>query len=86
VPYYLLVGGLKVSSIKQLDPQASGAAKIIRMSKLNRHGDFGEVREGWVADLVLINGKPLEDISIFQDNETAIALVMKKGVIVKNRL
>jgi hypothetical protein len=44
------------------------------------------VREGWVADLVLINDEPLENISILQDHETAIALVMKKGVAVKNRL
>ncbi|MFT5453293.1 MAG: imidazolonepropionase-like amidohydrolase [Enterobacterales bacterium] len=69
-----------------LKQATSNAAKIIRMSKLNRHGDFGEIREGWVADLVLINGEPLEDISILEDKETAIALVMKNGVIVKNRL
>lgn len=69
-----------------LKQATSNAAKIIRMSKLNRHGNFGEIREGWVADLVLINGEPLEDISILEDKETAIALVMKKGVIVKNRL
>jgi hypothetical protein len=66
-----------------LKQATSNAAKIIRMSKLNRHGDFGEIREGWVADLVLLNGEPLEDISILEDKEAAIALVMKNGVIVK---
>lgn len=68
-----------------LKQATSNAAKIIRMSKLNRHGDFGEIRVGWVADLVLLNGEPLEDI-ILEDKEAATALVMKKGVIVKSRL
>ncbi|MDH3768443.1 MAG: amidohydrolase family protein, partial [Gammaproteobacteria bacterium] len=35
----------------------SESAKVIRMiGKLNRWGTFGEIREGWVADLLLING------------------------------
>lgn len=69
-----------------LTQATSNAAKIIRMSKLNRHGNFGEIREGWVADLVLINGEPLEDISILEDKDAGIPLVMKNGVIVKNQL
>ena len=41
----------------------SESAEVIRMiGKLNRWGNFGEIREGWVADLLLINGEPLEDI------------------------
>jgi imidazolonepropionase-like amidohydrolase len=74
------------SPAEVLKQATSDAAKIIRMSKLNRHGNFGEIREGWVADLVLLNGEPLEDISILEDKEAAIALVMKKGEIVKSRL
>jgi imidazolonepropionase-like amidohydrolase len=69
-----------------LKQATSNAAKIIRMSKLNHQGDFGEIRVGWVADLVLLNDEPLEDISILEDKEAAIALVMKKEVIVKKRL
>jgi imidazolonepropionase-like amidohydrolase len=34
--------------------------------------------------VILVDGEPLENISPLEDKETAIALVMKKGVIVKN--
>jgi len=65
----------------------SESAKVIRMAgKRNRHGNFGEIREGWVADLLLINGEPLEDISVLRDPENNLALIMKGGEIVKNQL
>jgi imidazolonepropionase-like amidohydrolase len=65
----------------------SESAKVIRMSgRLNRHGNFGEIREGWVADILLINGNPLEDISVLRDPANNLALIMKGGDIVKNQL
>jgi imidazolonepropionase-like amidohydrolase len=65
----------------------SESAKVIRMAgKRNRHGNFGEIREGWVADLLLINGEPLQDISVLRDPENNLALIMKGGEIVKNIL
>ncbi len=66
-----------------LQQATSESAEVIRMAgKLNRHGLFGEIREGWVADLVLFNEDPLEDISVIEVPERAIALVLKEGVIV----
>ena len=65
----------------------SESAKVIRMAgRLNRHGNFGEIREGWVADILLINGNPLEDISVLRDPANNLALIMKGGEIVKNQL
>ena len=65
----------------------SESAKVIRMSgKRNRFGNFGEIREGWVADLLLINGEPLEDISVLRDPGRNLALIMKAGEIVKKQL
>jgi imidazolonepropionase-like amidohydrolase len=62
----------------------SESAEVIRMiGKLNRWGNFGEIREGWVADLLLINGEPLDDISVLRDPDSALALIMKQGEIVK---
>jgi imidazolonepropionase-like amidohydrolase len=70
-----------------LQQATSESAKVIRMSgKLNRHGNFGEIREGWLADLVLINGEPLDDISVLTDPENNLALIMKGGDIVKSQL
>jgi imidazolonepropionase-like amidohydrolase len=64
----------------------SESAKVIRMAgSLNRHGNFGEIREGWVADLLLIEGEPLDDISVLRDPENNLALIMKAGKIVKNQ-
>ena len=61
--------------------------EIIRMSgKLNRHGRFGEIREGWVADLLLHNGEVLEDLSVLADPQANLALIMKNGEIVKAEL
>lgn len=63
----------------------SESAKVIRMAgKLNRHGNFGEIREGWVADILLIDGEPLEDISVLRDPDKNLVLIMKNGNIVRN--
>lgn len=65
----------------------SESAEIVRMcGKLNRHGNFGEIREGWVADLVLIDGDPFEDIKILTDPDSALPVIMKAGKIYKNAL
>lgn len=75
------------SPVEVLIQATSESAEVIRLAgKLNRHGFFGEIREGWVADLLLINGEPLEDISVLRDPENNLALIMKAGEIVKNQL
>ncbi len=62
----------------------SESAEIIRMAgKLIRYDNFGEIREGWLADLVLIEGEVFEDISILEDAEQTLAVIMKAGRIVK---
>ena len=69
-----------------LKQATSESAEIVRMAgKLNRHGNFGEIREGWLADLLLIEGDPFEDISILENADQALAVIMKDGEIVKNR-
>ena len=75
------------SPAEVLAQATSESARVIRMSgKLNRHGNFGEIREGWVADILLINGEPLHDISVLRDPENNLALIMKGGKIVKNTI
>ena len=75
------------SNAEVLRQATSESAEIIRMSgKLNRHGKFGEIREGWVADLLLHEGELLDDLSILADPEANLALIMKSGEIIKNTL
>lgn len=47
-------------------------------------GKLGIIEEGALADLLLINGNPLEDISILTKPDENLALIMKDGKIYKN--
>lgn len=47
-------------------------------------GKIGVIQEGAHADLLLINGNPLDDISILRDHDANLALIMKGGKIYKD--
>jgi len=49
-------------------------------------GKLGIIEEGAYADLLLINGNRLEDITILTEPEEGLALIMKDGKIYKNTL
>jgi len=75
------------SNAEVLHQATAEGGEIIRMAgKLNRHGKFGEIREGWVADLLLHNGEILEDLSVLADPDANLALIMKGGEIIKAKL
>ncbi len=44
------------------------------------------VREGAYADLLLVDGNPLEDINLIADPHKNFVIIMKDGVIYKNTL
>jgi imidazolonepropionase-like amidohydrolase len=43
-----------------------------------RGGELGLVREGYLADLILVDGDPLADVTLFQDHDR-ILMIMKDG-------
>ncbi|MGF1567307.1 MAG: amidohydrolase family protein [Nodosilinea sp.] len=47
-------------------------------------GKLGVVEEGALADLLLVNGNPLEDIQLVADATTNFIVIMKDGKIYKN--
>jgi imidazolonepropionase-like amidohydrolase len=49
-------------------------------------GKLGVIKAGAYADLLLINGNPLDDISILTRPEENLALIMKDGMIYKNTI
>jgi imidazolonepropionase-like amidohydrolase len=49
-------------------------------------GALGVVREGALADLILVRGDPLVDIDLVADPAANFAVIMKDGVIVKEEL
>ncbi len=50
---------------------------------MGHEGELGEVREGCLADLLLVDGDPLADISILQDRGRLLA-IMKDGAFHKS--
>jgi imidazolonepropionase-like amidohydrolase len=46
---------------------------------------LGQLRPGWLADLIVVDGNPVEDVSILQDADR-IQLVVKDGRIARNDL
>ena len=49
-------------------------------------GDLGVVREGALADLLLVDGDPLQDLGFLTTPQTALSVIMKNGIVVKNTL
>ncbi|WP_427893447.1 amidohydrolase family protein [Kribbella sp. GL6] len=47
-------------------------------------GTLGVVEEGALADLLLVNGNPLENLQLLATPETSFALIMKQGTIAKD--
>jgi imidazolonepropionase-like amidohydrolase len=49
-------------------------------------GELGVVKEGALADLILVDGNPLENLDLVADAEKNFVVIMKDGVIYKNKL
>ena len=47
---------------------------------------LGVIEEGAYADLLIMNGNPLQNINVFDDPENNLALIMKDGIVYKNTL
>ena len=72
--------------VEILNQATSKSAELLQLSgERNPYPEkIGVIEEGAYADLLLINGNPLDDITILQDAETNLALIMKDGKIYKN--
>ncbi len=53
---------------------------------LGAEGDIGEIAEGCYADILLVDGNPLEDLSCLEGDGAHIPLIMKGGEMHKNTL
>ena len=59
--------------------EAIRSATIIAAELLFEQDNLGQIKPGMLADIVAVNGNPLEDISVLEN----ISFVMKDGVIYK---
>ena len=62
------------------------SATLVNAEIVNQQDQIGIIKEGALADLLLIEGNPLEDFSVFQEQVKYISLIMKNGKIYKNNL
>jgi imidazolonepropionase-like amidohydrolase len=62
------------------------AATTIGAQVARMEGKIGTLKPGAFADLIVLDGDPLKDLGVFQDQGAHIAAIMKGGRFHKNRL
>ena len=70
--YYVTKAGFK-----PMDAIKSGTS--IPAELLGRENDLGQIKKGYIADIIAVKGNPLEDITLLQK----VDFVMKAGIIYK---
>jgi imidazolonepropionase-like amidohydrolase len=76
------------SNAETLRMATSINGKLLALSNLRNPypGKLGVVEEGALADLLLLNGNPLDNINLIEEPDANIAIIMKDGRIHKNTL
>jgi imidazolonepropionase-like amidohydrolase len=62
------------------------SATLINAEILQRSGELGVIAPGALADLLVVDGNPLEDIALLEEQGKHLALVMKGGKVFVDRL
>ena len=81
-----------MNGVKNGPPWMQVAAEIIRSAttigaKLCRlEGEAGEISKGASADMIIVDGDPLSDISLLGDDGAHMALIMARGRLHKSTL
>lgn len=77
------------SSYEILLQATSRCAELMALSgKLNpyKEGPLGVIKAGAYADLLIVDGNPLEDVRVLEDYEKNIDFIMKDGKVYKNTI
>jgi imidazolonepropionase-like amidohydrolase len=88
-----LLGSLQDRKARELEIKTevmSPMESLVSATKTNAElfgmeDDLGTIEQGKLADLLVVEGNPLEDIAILQNRDN-IKLIMKEGRMVKNEL
>jgi imidazolonepropionase-like amidohydrolase len=62
------------------------SATIVGAELLGRRGELGVIAPGACADLLVVDGNPLKDLGLFQDQGAHIPVVVQAGRFHRNRL
>jgi imidazolonepropionase-like amidohydrolase len=63
-------------------------AQLLALSNLRTPyaGKLGMIENGSLADLIVVNGNPVENLALIEDPQTNFAVIMKDGQVHKNTL
>ena len=87
-----LLGAMQVCKGEELELQAKvmgPMGAIVATTRTNAEilqceNELGTIEAGKLADLILVDGDPLEDITIFQNYQEKITIIMQGGCYYKN--
>ena len=85
----MLVSSTSIAAPVTLKIATAENAELLELSGPRhpyREGKLGVIAEGAYADLILVDGNPLEDLDLIADPEGKFLLIMKDGKIYKNEL
>jgi len=77
----LMIRSRVLTNIEVLRQATSIAAEVLRMP-----GRLGAIKPGAIADLLVVDGDPLVDIERLCHQGRHLDVIMKGGVLYKNRL
>ena len=70
--------------LKPLDVIRSATTTAAELFRLQ--GDIGVIAPGARADLLVVDGNPLDDLGVLRDPDHRLAVILKDGVVHKNAL
>ena len=76
-----LIRGEVMKPLEVIQSATTVGARVIR-----QEGTLGVIAPGAYADLLLVDGDPLRDLKLFQDQGAHLAAIMKGGRFHKNRV
>ncbi|MGI9465247.1 MAG: amidohydrolase family protein, partial [Aestuariivirgaceae bacterium] len=62
------------------------SATMVNAELLRAENDLGQLKSGFKADLIVVDGNPLEDIGRLENEGAHIPLVMRDGQLFKNEI
>lgn len=65
--------------------EALRSATTVAAEIVNMQGQLGVVAAGAIADLVVLDGNPLEDIGVVADEGARVEYVLQRGALVKRQ-
>jgi imidazolonepropionase-like amidohydrolase len=76
-----LIRGEVMKPLEIIQSATTVGARVLR-----QEGKLGVIAPGAFADLLVVDGNPLDDLKVFQDQGAHLAAIMKGGQFHKNRL